>query len=505
MDVRAGFGAVWAGLAIGLAAPAAGDPCADPAACCVHPAACVITDKQSLAEITVDAMIPGGVGSLQLGTYVAGGDDKTGVAPAGYPDFPCGLSSDILEMEPAAALAAADHLWLLSFGTPKVVDFGAPVKTVVVLVAVDHGPFPEEGLESTVWGSNSADLAAFPVGWELGTLNVIWKQGWEEPAACEPGDNADDFVGQYTFPGDGFRYVAVHAGYSITIFDDPTHLSWASLRDDSDLPGWQSDDDEIDAIGTPLCAADAVTVDAGADVTAALGETTCLAGSATSAAGIAQLAWDLDGDGDVDATGAEGCAACDAVGGRTATLFAIDSQGCAGSDAVRVTCECPEAPAAGCRGSLAAGAGTLALDGERGSLAWSWKKGAATPSADFGDPTADTEYRLCLYDAAGGPPSLALDALLPPGEGWKATKNGFQFKNKTGAPDGVREVALKEGPDGKARLRLSGKLMTLPSQPLAQDTDVVAQLHHGGGTCFESRFSAPAKKNDARKFKDKSD
>jgi hypothetical protein len=503
VDGKAGFRAFCAGLVIGLAAPAAGDPCADRAACCVHPAACVITDKQSLAEITVDAMVPGGIGSLQLGTYVSGGGDLTGVAP--HPLTPCDLSSLTLDLEPAAALAAVDHLWLLSYDTPKVVDFGAPVKTVVVLVAVDHDPFPEEGLESTVWGSNTADLAAFPVGWQLATLNVIWKQGWEEPAECEPGDNADDFVGQYTFPGEGFRYVAVHAGYSITIFDDPTHLTWTTSHDDSAHAGWQSDDDETDAIGTPLCATDAVAVDAGADVTAALGETPCLEGAATSAVGIAQLAWDLDGDGDVDAGGAQQCTACDAIGERTATLFAIDSAGCAGSDTVRVTCECPAAPAAGCRSSLATGGGTLSLDGERGSLVWSWKKGAATATADFGDPTVGTEYRLCLYDATAGTPSLALDALLPPGEGWKETKTGFRYKSETGSPDGVREVGLKEGVDGKARLRVRGKLMTLPPQPLAQDTEVVAQLHHSGGTCFESQFSAPAKKNAARKFKDKSD
>jgi len=505
--VRASF-FVWSAAIVGLGGPAAADPCADPAACCVDAAVCVITDKESLVAITLDAMIPGGPASLQLGSYVTGGDGLTGVAPSNYPAQPCGLSNKRLDLEPAAALAAADHLWLASFETPKVFDFGAPVKTAIVLVAVDHEPFPEEGIESTVWGSATPDISAFPAGWELATLSTIWKQGWEEPAECEPGDNADDFVGQYTFPSDGFRYIAVHANYSITIFDDATHATWNAERDDSELPGWQSDDDEIDAVGTPVCAAGSVVVDAGPDIAAPLGSTTCIQGSALSVAGIRQLAWDLDGDGDVDATGAEGCVPCSGIGERSATLFALDEAGCAASDTASVSCSCPEEPADGCRGAVAPGAGKLALGAWKGTLGWSWKKGAATAAADFGDPTQDTAYRLCLFDEADGAPSLVLDAALAPGAGWKATRNGFRYKRPVMDPAagaGLRTLRLKAGGDGKAALTVAGKGMALPTLPVSQAEEVVTQLISSGGACFESRFSAPARRNDAKAFRDRSE
>lgn len=497
----------WGAVIVGLGRPVAGDPCADPAACCVDPAVCVITDKASLAEITLDAMVPGGPASLQLGSYVTGGDGLTGVAPSNYPAQPCGLSNRRLDLEPAAAVAAVDHLWLASFETPKVFDFGEPVKTAVVLVAVDHVPFPEEGIESTVWGSATPDISDFPAGWELATLSAIWKQGWEEPAECEPGDNADDFVGQYTFPSEGFRYVAVHANYSITIFDDPTHETWNTERDDSELPGWQSDDDEIDAVGTPVCAAGSIVVDAGPDVAAPLGSSACIQGSALSVAGIRQLAWDLDGDGDVDSTGAEGCVPCSATGERSATLFALDEAGCAASDTVNVSCSCPEQPADGCRGAVAPGAGKLALGASKGALAWSFKKGAATAAADFGDPTRDTAYRLCLFDESGDTASLALDVALEPGAGWKATRNGFRYKRPAMSPvgAGLRAIRLKAGGDGKAALAVVGKGVALPPLPVSQSDELVAQLFSSGGACFESRFSAPARRNDAKAFRDRSE
>lgn len=493
----------WLAILLGLAGPAAADPCADRAACCVDPAVCVITDKASLAAITVDAMIPAGAESLRLGSYVAGGSNLTGVAPIGYPDQRCGLSNRLLDLAPAEALGAVDHLWLASFEVPKVVDFGAPVKSVLVLVAVDHAPFPEEGIESTIWGSDTPDISGFPAGWQLATLNSIWKQGWEEPAECEPGDNADDFVGQYTFPSEGFRYVAVHANYSISIFEDATHETWNPEKDDHVLPGWQSDDDEIDAVATPVCAADAVAVDAGPDLSAGLGDTTCLEGSAQSAAGVSQLAWDLDSDGDVDATGAQACVTCEAIRDRTATLFAIDGLGCAGSDTVRVSCGCPAEPAAGCRGGVAPRAGKLALGAAKGTLAWSWKKGAATMPADFGDPTKDTAYRLCLFDGVPDAASLRLDAALAPGPGWKATRSGFRYKAPRGSA-GLTSLRLKAGAAGKASFAAEGSGLALPALPLAQG-EVVAQLFESGGGCFESRFSAPAKKNDAGRFKDQSD
>jgi len=312
----------------------AADPC-DNGACCVNPATCVVTDRVTLAGLTIDSVVPC---SYTLGTYCTGGNGGNGIAPSS--PGACGLSFfQDNATTPAVALNTLDHRWLQSTTTPKVVDFGSPVNTAIVFVAVDHGPFPEEGVESTIWGSNSCDISTFPTGWTLGTLTTIWKRGWEDPVACQGQDNADDFVGQYSFPGAGFRYVAVHANNSMSIFDDASHTTWASSGDNSSVSGWQSFDDEIDAIGTPDCAPGQVVADAGPDQSANVGQQVCFDGSNSSAtSGIAGLGWDLDGDGAIDVNGTVACIDCTGATSGSVTLFVTDVCGCVGSDTANFTC-----------------------------------------------------------------------------------------------------------------------------------------------------------------------
>ena len=311
------------------------DPCLIPGACCVNPATCVITDKQTLAGLTVDSVVPC---QYTLGTYCAGGDGATGIAPC--PIGACGLSFCGTGESPATAINSLDHHWLQSQPTPIVVDFGAAVNTAIVFVAVDHDPFPEEGIEATVWGSNTCDISGFPTGWTLGTLTTIYKRGWEDPAACQGQDNSDDFVGQYSFPGAGFRFVAVHANFSISIFDDPSHKSWSASNDNSGVPGWQSDDDEIDAVGTPICTPGSVVADAGPDQLGFLGQQVCFDGSGSSAqGGIRTIGWDLNGDGTIDVNGPVACVSCDQVSSGQVVLFVTSNCGCVASDTASFVCE----------------------------------------------------------------------------------------------------------------------------------------------------------------------
>ncbi len=310
------------------------DPCAG-GACCVNPATCVVTDKQTLAALTVDSVFPC---TFTLGSYCTGGSGLNGISPS-VPGA-CGLSWLIDNATtPAVALDSLDHRWLQSTTVPKVVDFGAPINTAVVFVAVDNGSFPEEGIESTVWGSNTCDISTFPNGWTMGTLTTIWKRGWEDPVACQGLDNADDFTGQYSFPGAGFRYIAVHADYSVSIFDDPTHTTWSSFFDDSPLPGWQSHDDEIDAIGTPTCTPGQVVADAGPPQTANVGGQVCFdAINSTAGSGIASYGWDLDGDGAIDVSGPQACVSCTQGSVGQVTLFVTDACGCVDSTVANYTC-----------------------------------------------------------------------------------------------------------------------------------------------------------------------
>lgn len=310
------------------------DPCAD-GSCCPNPAACVITDQQTLAGLTVDTTVSC---PLRLGRWVSGGA-ATGIAPSGFPTNQCGLSFDLTAQSQSSAINSLDHHWLQTGSVPIVMDMGAPVNTAFVFPSVDHGPFPEEGIESTVWGSNSPNTAGFPAGWTLGSLTTIWGRGWDDPAVCRGHDNADDFTGEYSFPGGGFRYIAVYASGSISIFHDPSHTTWTTTGDDYGVRGWQSGDNEIDAVGTAACAPGTVVANAGPDQAGVAPGQICFDGSASSAAGgIATMSWDLNGDGVIDTTGGTACIPCTADGEGDVRLFVTNQCGCGDSDVVHWTC-----------------------------------------------------------------------------------------------------------------------------------------------------------------------
>jgi len=310
------------------------DACAG-GACCVHPAACVITDEDTLGTLTLNATVSC---PFHLGAWVSGGA-STGIAPAGFPANQCGLSFANTVESQASAINALDHHWLQTTSDPIVVDMGAPVNTAFVFPSVDHLPFPEEGIESTVWGSNSPSVAGFPAGWTLGSLTTIWARGWDDPPVCQGQDNADDFTGEYSFLGAGFRYIAIYANGSISIFRDPTHTAWATDNDDFAARGWQTDDNEIDAVGTSVCAPRAVVANAGPDQHGVAPQQICFDGSGSSATGgIATMGWDLDGDGVIDRSGSTACIPCTRDGEGDVRLFVTDKCGCGDSDTAHWTC-----------------------------------------------------------------------------------------------------------------------------------------------------------------------
>jgi len=310
------------------------DPCAG-GACCVNPATCVVTDEQTLGGLTVDATVSC---PFRLGTWMSGGA-ATGIAPAGFPVNQCGLSFSLTAESQASAINSLDHHWLQTTIAPIVMDMGAPVNTAFVFPSVDHSPFPEEGIESTVWGSNSPSVAGFPAGWTLGALTTIWGRGWEDPAVCQGQDNADDFTGEYSFPGAGFRYIAVFANGSISIFHDPAHTTWTVAGDDFGVPGWQTADNEIDAVGAAVCAPGTVIANAGPDQQNVAPSQICFDGSGSSAAGgIATMSWDLNGDGVIDATGGTACIPCTTDGEGDVRLFVTNQCGCGDSATAHWTC-----------------------------------------------------------------------------------------------------------------------------------------------------------------------
>jgi hypothetical protein len=179
---------------------------------------------------------------------------------------------------------------------------------------------------------------------------------------------------------------------------------------------------------------------------------------------------------------------------------------------------CSAQPLAGCRQPLAANKSLLLLKntgGDRDQLVWKWLKGEQTLPADLGDPTAATTYTLCIYDQTAGVPALKLQAKLPPAGTcagapcWSASSTGFKYSDPNVETDGIKTLSLRAGAAGKAKIIVKGGkgFLDTPDLPLAQSPQVVVQLKNNvqNGRCWESRFSPPAKKNDAAIFKDKGD
>jgi probable HAF family extracellular repeat protein len=152
---------------------------------------------------------------------------------------------------------------------------------------------------------------------------------------------------------------------------------------------------------------------------------------------------------------------------------------------------CGSAPIAGCQ---PAASGKSKLDLRSGRLVWKWTSSATVAPADFGDPTADADYQLCVYDAS----SLAAQARIPAGGTcgtrpcWKRVgTTAYRQRSATGAPDGIVATKLRAGGAGAGKLALRGKgaYLGTPTLPLALPLRV--QLRHDGGpACWEASFDS---------------
>ena len=177
---------------------------------------------------------------------------------------------------------------------------------------------------------------------------------------------------------------------------------------------------------------------------------------------------------------------------------------------------CTDEPLAGCRAG-AAGRSKIQLrddpndaaDNKKDQGRFDWKNGAATDIEDFGDPVAGTpSYHWCVYDEDG----LVLGAEIRGGgtcDGkpcWKksgATK--FQYKSKSGDADGVAQLKLTAGGEGKASIGVKAKSKIgnfVAPRPMVFTPRSISQLVVENGvssTCFSTLFSL-AGKNDTREY-----
>ncbi|MHB8728667.1 MAG: carboxypeptidase-like regulatory domain-containing protein [Sulfuricaulis sp.] len=293
----------------------------------------VVTDVQTLSGLYVNSVVPN---NYALGSYVSGGRPGFVVGSPACPLswFPAG--SDV-----AGALSKLERLTgpnslgaQPSSGNDIIMDMGQTFSSITVFPQIDHDPFPNEGIEYTVWGSNDPN-AVFPDGWRLATLVSIYRQGYVQTPSCGGQNETDDYAGLYTFGLNSYRYVRVRADYSITIFNTPDHTTWSGTFDDSGEPGWQSSEAEIDAVGGMVCDVKP-TANAGPDIVGLTGQVIQFNGSA-SQGNILTYGWDINGDGVIDLTGPSPSYVFTGEVDRDVTLMVVDNRGCVGTSTTHVT------------------------------------------------------------------------------------------------------------------------------------------------------------------------
>ncbi len=190
----------------------------------------------------------------------------------------------------------------------------------------------------------------------------------------------------------------------------------------------------------------------------------------------------------------------------------IDVDGCSSTCQVEPGRGCGAEPLTGCRQPVTSAKSSVQLANKtpdsKDQLKWKWLRGAHTTTAEFGDPTTSTTYQLCLYDSTG----LRISAHAPAGgvchgtACWKATGTGFKYKDKDLTPDGIQQIQLHGGLDGKAKIQVVGKGAALGMPNLALLTQpVTVQIQNSNGLCWEAIYSTPPITQSSTQFKDKAD
>jgi hypothetical protein len=167
----------------------------------------------------------------------------------------------------------------------------------------------------------------------------------------------------------------------------------------------------------------------------------------------------------------------------------------------------------GCKAPALSGKARLQLKDKtpdkKDVLNWLWNKGDATLASEHGTPLSTTGYVLCLYDQSANPQPL-LRAHAPAGglcagkACWKASKNGFKYRDKLLDPDGLAQILLRSGSATKAKILVKGKGDNLPMPALPLTPKVTVQLKNDEGFCWQAEYSTPSK-NQADQFKAKAD
>jgi hypothetical protein len=219
---------------------------------------------------------------------------------------------------------------------------------------------------------------------------------------------------------------------------------------------------------------------------------------------VASFEWDY-ADGVLD-SGSAPSHAWSTPGTRQVRLTVRDDDGTPATAFVTVdvgiTSLCTPAPRTGCL-AAAKSSVTLKDPGEpsKRRLTWKWKKGTSAP-ATFGDPTASSEYALCVYGDGG---LVLATGMRPDAAKWTESGGGFKFKDRLAEPGGVSAARLKPGESANASIVIKGQKAGLPESPLPFTLPVTVQLvTDDPGTCWEGVYAPdPRTRNTAELFKAK--
>jgi cysteine-rich repeat protein len=116
-----------------------------------------------------------------------------------------------------------------------------------------------------------------------------------------------------------------------------------------------------------------------------------------------------------------------------------------------------------------------------------------TTAPAFGDPPAETDYAICLFDGSG---DLLFAAAAPHGGTcsgrpcWQAKRTGFKYRDRSATPDGLLRMSLAATAGTRAMGRgalLSGRPRGLPTVPLPLPLKL--QVQGANGACFEADFT----------------
>jgi cysteine-rich repeat protein len=178
-------------------------------------------------------------------------------------------------------------------------------------------------------------------------------------------------------------------------------------------------------------------------------------------------------------------------------------------------CTSSPTPAASCANDAAGRAQLLMTRNDvkptKNKVQFKWLKGSFAGS-ELGDPTATTDYALCVYDAEG----IVAELVAPAGTMmcgakpcWKVIGSPpvtikYKDPQKPPASDGVKQVLGKASLNGKAKVQLKALGATIPPITLGSGLSypVTAQVVTTDGTCWEASFlPADEKRNDGTMFK----